>query len=283
MNADDVDRLLHTVRRQMALARAARVGLIVLGAAAIWWAANLPDPRGRYATFLVAMGVVLGWVGVFVRSMRSAREVQAGSILLSAGQLDDAETWLRKAATRFSLTLGAKLLACQELASLMLRREAYAEAAAICREVLRHRMRRARGVLVNARLMLADVLLLLNRVEEAYAAIRPLYDESLSLAERMRLLPIQLRYELAADHAASAVSALEEKVRIAELLDSRRAALVHALLAEACRRQAMPAQRGFLIERARLYHDLDPLAERYGVIAPVVKDDSVNDAGERQG
>jgi len=87
----------------------------------------------------------------------------------------------------------------------------------------------------------------------------------------MKLLPIQLRYELAADYPAAAAQSLPEKLQIAELLDSPRAALVHALLAEACRRNHMPAQQAFLAERAWLYHDLDQLAPRYPVIALIAQ------------
>jgi hypothetical protein len=107
-------------------------------------------------------------------------------------------------------------------------------------------------------------------VDAAYDAMRPVYDTQLSLSDRMKLLPVQLRYELAADHSSASVNALAEKVRVAELLDSSQAALVHAMLAEACRRESMPDQQAFLLKRARLYHDLEPLAEQYALITPIV-------------
>ena len=106
--------------------------------------------------------------------------------------------------------------------------------------------------------MLADSLLTLDREAEAYEAMRPMYDLPLSLADRMKMLPLQLRYESAGSPDGLAVESLAEKVRIAELLDSQQAALVHAMLAEACRRQSMSAQSDFLLRRARLYADLEP-------------------------
>ena len=110
---------------------------------------------------------------------------------------------------------------------------------------------------------------MLDRRDEAYEAMRPVYDVPLSLLDRMKLLPVQLRYELAANHTASAVRELGEKIKVAELLDAPGAALVHALLAEACDRQAMGRQRDFLTARAWLYHDLTDLADRYELIAPL--------------
>jgi hypothetical protein len=115
--------------------------------------------------------------------------------------------------------------------------------------------------------MLADSLLMLDRAQEAYEALRPVYDQPLSLAERMKLLPVQLRYELAADHSASAVRDLREKARIAELLEPQRAGLVHALLAEACRREGLEPQRDFLARRAAIYTDVPELMRKYPPLA----------------
>jgi len=251
------------------MTRVIHVAVVLVFLAAIFWASGLGEPKDKYAILIVLGAALLAWILFLVHLIRVTREVQAGGVLLTTGQLDDAEVWLRRGIERFSLSGHAKILACQQLASLFFRRSAYQEVVTICQELLRHRIRRVRKVWINTRLMLADSLLMLDRTSEAYAAMRPVYDVPLSLADRMKLLPIQLRYELAADHAASAVQALAEKVRIAELLDAPRAALVHALLAEACRREAMPGQRDFLAERARLYFDLDQLVQRYAVIAPI--------------
>lgn len=271
MTLTQIQDQLRRFRRQMLMIRVVRAGLLLFVIGAVVWATALPAPGNKQTVFLVAMGSLLLWFLLMVSSARFAQQVQAGSTLLSIGHLDDAEVWIRRALARFSLSARGKMLAGQCFASLFFRRDKHPEVVAICRELLRYRLlARVRSIWVNVRLMLADSLLMLDRVGEAYEVMRPVYDDGpLSLAERMKLLPIQLRYELAADHAGSAVQALDEKVRIAELLDSPRAALVHALLAEACRRRAMPDCQAFLSERARLYHDLDSLAERYPVIAPI--------------
>ena len=260
---------LATFRRQMVVLRVARliaIGCFVAVGAGLF---TLQSPTDKRLSFIALLALLVGWVIVILRSIRLTREIQTGSVLMAIGKLDDAEVWLRRAMTRFSLSTRAKLVAGELLATLFLRREAYKDVIAICRELLHYPLKRVHHVWVNTRLMLADSLLMLDRLAEAHDAIAGVYDVPLSLEARMKLLPIQLRYELAAGHAASSVSALPEKLKIAELMDSESAALVHALLAEACRRQAMPTQHAFLAERARLYHDLDKLTDRVPAIAPI--------------
>jgi hypothetical protein len=276
--------LLRIFRRQVRFTRIAR--FIILGAffVALVWTAYQPDETGVRSFLLVAAAGVATWLLLVIHSFRLAQEVQTAGALLSLGQLDNAEVWLRRAIRRFSFSLRGKLFAGQQLASLFFRRDDFPRVVSVCRELLRHRFRGMKTQWVTTRLLLADSLLMLGRIDEAYNAMRPVYTVSLSLADRIKLLPIQLRYELAADHSESAVRALAEKVRVAELLDSPRAALVHALLAEACRREKMEPEQNYLTERAVLYHDLEEIVDRYPVIAPIVYEvrpnERVSDANE---
>lgn len=271
MSTDRLEKRVRTFKRQLsliALLQVAGVGLLVV---AVVWAARLSETESRRAMLLVGATGMLVFLFMIINAVRLNADLRTGGMLLTAGHLDDAEAWFQRAIERFSLSARAKIIACQQLAAVFFRRNAYDEVVTICRELLRHRIRHLKHVWINARLLLADSLLMLNRADEAYEALRPVYDAPLSLAERMKLLPIQLRYELDAGHTGSATRALAEKVQIAELLESPRAALVHALLAEACRREAMTAECDFLTERAWLYCDLDKLADRYTVIAPIAR------------
>jgi hypothetical protein len=266
--AEDLTRVLGTFRRQMVLLRALRfaaITLLVLGVVVLPRMEAIPTQA--MLAILLGVLIVVGLLGV--HSVRLAREVQAGGVLISIGKLDDAEVWLRRGMTQFGLSGRAKIMAARLLASLLHERGAHEEVIAVCRALLGQPLKRLWEVGVEIRLMLADSLLLLGRLGEAHEALMPVYGSPLSLEAQVRLLPIQLRYELAAGQAAGSVSALREKVRIATLMDSPRAALTHALLAEACRQRNMPAERDFLAERARLYHDLEPLAQQYPVIAPI--------------
>ncbi len=264
-----LDELLRTFRQHVKLIRVARVALLAITTVAVLWAVHMPAPDNKRAMFAVFIATLAVWIMSMMNSSRLARCLRTASALTSIGQFDDAELWLRRVIERFSLSARAKLVACQQVASLAFRRDAHNDVVVICGELLKQRLTGLHQVWTNTRMMLADSLLMLDRVPDAYEAIRPVYDAPLSLSDRMKLLPIQLRYELASDHAASAVQGLPEKLQIAELLDSPRAALVHALLAEACRRNNMAEQAEFLTRRAWLYHDLNELAERYPAIAPI--------------
>jgi len=269
MSHEPIETLLKRFGRRMALVRWIRLAAMALLIATAVGSALVPALHERRVSLMVVGGVLIVWGALSFGSIRLMQLLHATRGLLACGQSDNAEVWLRRIMTGLSLSPQPSLMAGQELATIFARRQAHSDVVAVCRALLAHRTRRLRHVWVATRIMLADSLLWLDRVAEAYEAIQPIYGQTLSLADRMKLLPVQLRYELASDHAASAVQGLAEKVQIAELLDTHQAALVHALLAEACRRQAMTAQRDFLLERARLYADLAPLAERYPLIAPI--------------
>lgn len=271
MSSESLDSLLRHLHRQLLRGRLVRIGVIVVLVGVIPWGWWLPETVNRTTLMGILGGMMVLWIMFAFGSVRQARALQAGRTLLGAGQLDDARTWLERAMKGVSLTPATQLTAAQQLAALLFRREHYTDVVSVCRALLRHRLRRLKHLWVTTRLLLADSLLRLDRMDEAYEAMRPVYDVELSLADRMRLLPIQLRYELASDHAGSAVKALSEKVRLAELLDSQQAALVHALLAEACRRESMPAEQTFLAARAWLYWDIDELAPRFEAIAPIAR------------
>ena len=265
---DDLARLLRRFSRQMALLRVlywATMTLVFVAVLGITSANRVTS--GQLA--LLAIGLPLAVVAAAAVSIGLTRQVQTAAVLMNLGKLDDAEVWLKETLTRFSLSRRAKVMAAQLLASLMMCRGRYEDAVAVCRTLLRQPLSRLRHVWVEARLMLTDALLVLGRLGEAHEALTPVYGVPLSLETRMKLLPIQLRYELAAGHAASATAALREKVKIAQLMDSPNAALTHALLAEACSRENRTAERDYLAERARLYADLQPLAERHPLIAPI--------------
>ena len=269
MSLESLDSLLRTFRRQLLLTRVLRIGGLLAMVGLTVWMPQQPEPASKRLVLMVGTAAILSWVAILMNAARTSREVRTGSILLHTGQLDDAEVWFRRVMSQVSISTRNRLVACQHMASLLLHRDAHQKVVAICRELLRHRLNRLRSVWISTRLMLADSLLRLDRVGEAYDAFRPVYEMPLSLSDRMKLLPIQLRYELASDHSASAVQSLPEKIKIAELLDSSTAALVHALLAEACRRESLMPQCRFLTERASLYSDLPELAQRHQVIAPI--------------
>ncbi len=267
MNAENLDNLLRRFRRRVNLIAAIRVAAVLAIPLLVAWSLCKPSQPDNRTALLIIGAVLLGWVILAIASIHLSRTLQMARVMLGTGQTDNARVWLGRVMTGLSLSPRIQMVACQHLASSFFLKEAYRETVLICSELLRYRLRRLKSLEVNVRLMLADSLLTLDRQAEAYQAMRPIHDLPLSLADRMKLLPLQLRYDLRTHQTASAIEALPEKVRIAELLDSQQAALVHAMLAEACKRRSMTVQADFLLRRARLYSDLEPLAQRYAWIS----------------
>ncbi len=262
--------VLSRFRRQMLLLRFTQItaaGAFLLGMGGMMVA---PTEWARRSMFLGLLALVTAWVLLTLRSLRIMRQVHAGGVLMSIGRLDDAEVWLRRGMSTFSLSGRVKILAGQLLGMVLLRQGAYGQVIDLCRALLRQCRKRGGRLSIEIRMLLADSLLRLDRLDEAGQVLASFQEETLWLEARQRLLPITLRYELATDNPQEAVRDLKGKLRIAELLDPPNAAFVHAMLAEACRRTGRTEQLAFLAERAALYHDLQPLAQNWPIIAPIV-------------
>lgn len=260
MTEAELTSLLRGFRRRMMGARVARWALLV----SLLVAFAAAGPLGTTDTSRVAMAslafVLVGWLLLVTASVRTARSAQTGAALVQAGYWPEAEQELSHALRSPSVFRGVLLTAAQQLGVLLHCRREHGRAITVFRTLLEYGAGRP-GPLphfhTTVRLMLADCELALGNVQGAYEAFAPVFQTSLTLNERLMLLPIELRYELATGHTAHAVANLADKVRHAELLESPQAARVHALLADACRREGLAAQADFLERRARLYHDLD--------------------------
>ncbi len=208
----------------------------------------------------------LAWITLMFFSIRQARVSNQASAFIASGRLDLAEERLRGAIQHFSLFRNGLLLACHNLAVVAHGRQCYPAAAELCEGVLSLHKGLHKGIGRTCRILLADCRLFLGDTASALRAIEPisLDDPVLNLSEQLLFLPIELRCRIARADYAGATANLSWKLRRAELLDSPKAALVHALLAEACRRTGQPETAAFLQGRAELYHDLDDLEDQYG-------------------
>jgi len=261
--------ILTAFRRQMVLVRLFQVGALACFALGMAGLIILSAELTRRAIFVGLLLLVLCWIWLTLRSVRVMRQVRAGGMLLSIGRVEDAETWLRNGMNTFSLSPADKLMAGHLFGLALARRGAHDEVIELCRTLLRQRPARHGRLGIEIRLLLADSLLRLGRLDETGQVLRHLEDTPLPLELRMKHLPITLRYYLETDEPQQITGSLKEKLRIAELLDAPQAALAHALLAEACRRTGMARQQAFLGARAAVYHDLQPLAEAWPLIAPI--------------
>jgi len=197
--------------------------------------------------------------------VRSANQAAA---YLSAGRFDLAEQELTAALRTFSLYRTGKLLVCHNLAVVVHGQKNYQAAAELCDGILAMRPGSRGGVGRICRILLADCRLFLGDTLAAIKALQPLVKRrsELSLGEQLLLLPIELRCVVADGRHEEATADLAKKIQQAELLDSPRAALVHALLAKSCQALHRDALAGRLERRAQLYHDLSELQKEYAVL-----------------
>lgn len=271
MTSLDVDDLLRCFRRRMACSTAAR-WLIAISVVAAFAA---PAPPGaaassKFATLWLTM-VLLGWLLLVALSIRTARAAHLATTLLAVGRLDEAEQALAGVLRSFSIFRGTLLGASQQLGALLHARREHGHAVKVFQAILRSitgPLNRRQSLEAIVRILWTDCELAVGNLQSAYEALHPVYGIPLRLPERLMLLPIELRYDLAAGHTRHAAENLSAKVRHAELLEASQAAWVHAMLAEACRREGRPDQAEFLYRRAGLYHDLSDLPAALSIISP---------------
>jgi hypothetical protein len=208
-----------------------------------------PGARTAWLGPAVLTGVLIVWLPSLLRGRQQRQLITMSGEFLAQGRLDAAEASLTQALERFTLATAPQVVACHYMAVLAHARQQFDEAVGWCRAVLRYAQRTAGGMLRSCRLLLADSLINLDCLAEAHEALKPLYSQSLSLTERLMLLPIQLRYELACGHYESALHDLPGRVQMAGLLETKPSARVQAMLAVACRRQGRRDEADFLWQR----------------------------------
>lgn len=262
MTEERVNEVASRFRWQMRAAAVVRLGVALSLLAGLLASSQVGPAQQRW--ILAGMAALVGaWVILGLRGVVLLKRARHSAAQLSAGRLDEARENLLDVLGRFTLLRSVKILAGHQLAVAAHLGRRYREAIVICSELLRHRLGGTRSVATDLRLILADSLLMLDEIGAVGPVMQAIDDEHLSLADRLTLLPIELRYQLTAGREAEAVRSLPTRVRLAELLDPSSAAQAHALLAEACRRANLTPQQDYLLQRAALLADLEPIVARF--------------------
>ncbi len=273
MTPAEAQSLARRLRRDYWLAGIVRIALLTLIAA--WVAVSLVRPplaaNAQDFVWLVGLAAFTAWILLTMLGVRQVQAANRASVMIAAGRLDLAEEHLVQTLRQFGIYRASKLLACHCLAVVVHGQKQYREAAELCGAVVAIAPTRRRPVSRLCRILLADCALGLGDLDKAVKALAPLRlrpltakrrnPEDLSLAEQMLLLPIELRCLITSGRVERAVEDLSWRIRVAELLESPKAALVHGLLSEACRRLGRFSQASFLQRRAELYHDLADLPD----------------------
>lgn len=271
MTRRDAIHIVKVLRRQFLVSSVTSASLLsILAFSSVCAALQAVNPQRTQALWTAASFAGLAWICLTVLSARQVKAANHAAAYLSAGRLDLAEQELTSALHFFSLYRTGKLMVCHNLAVVVHGQKNYQAAAELCDGIISLHRGVSKSLGRVCRMLLADSRLFLGDTLAALRALAPLVGNraGLTLAEQLMLLPIELRCLVARGDHAAAIDNLAWKVRRAELLDSHRAALVHALLAKACRQAGDSRVADFLLRRAELYHDLPELRDDY----PILKD-----------
>jgi hypothetical protein len=170
------------------------------------------------------------WIALSVRSWQSTRLAAGVPQLLASGEFDEAERQIDRSLRAFSLFRPVKLVALHQLAVLRMAQGRFADAGALCREVLAHRVGRFGGLSRSSRMMLAQAALEEGDATEAAGPLASLRGERLSLAESMNLLQIEMDYQTRCGQSQAVFAGFMGKVQLAEVMPSGSAARVQALI-----------------------------------------------------
>ena len=225
--------------------------------------------------FVLAIGVSMIWIAMGSVNTTVARQIPLISHWIDTAPAQ-AESLLASALQRKPLHHAVRVLLYQRLAALRFRQGDYAQAAAICDELLRQPLSSMSSRLIqkvpglgniggaslrpSLLLMLAESHLLRRDLHSAYACLVQLHQMPISMGEQLHRNSLQTRYEVSAGLYQAALANLREKVRLAELMPTTQCGTMHAMLALAAYRAGDQAAADWLFARAQLLCVPDQLA-----------------------
>ena len=200
----------------------------------------------------VALVVLVGlWMVYSLMSARVARQIPRITEMIET-ESDDADLALAGALGRRPLQQSLRLLLYHRLAMLRHRRRRFGEVAAICQEVLAHRLGAARMIRPHLLLMLVESRLECGDQWGTWAALGQLRRCRLSLMQLIQLTALQTRYEVGNGYFTQALHELSQKLALIELMPAPQCGLLHAILAVAARNSSQQATADWLQRRAEL-------------------------------
>lgn len=248
---NSVERRLRAARRRLELARWTQMALLLsVGAGFAVGALMRLDWVALLALFLSMV-----WVFLVVRSARLVRRVREAWGALQLGRPDLAEVRAAEVLDTATLLRPVTHSALWVLALAAGRQGRHAEAAQLAAFVFWRRERLLVGDRNGVQLLLAESLVAMGHLNEAQAAVLPLYASKLPLADALRLLALQLRLEMRLGAYGSMLDRLGSKVDMADLMSPRDSALVQALLGVAAQRAGHEQWAQWLWKRVNLLVD----------------------------
>jgi hypothetical protein len=276
-----------TLRRQLFIDSLCRWGLFLFFMIAMillqWPDVTTDNSQDTHMVVSTGVGmplIILGvgstfiWIAMGSINTSVARQIPIISAWIDAAPAQ-AESLLAASLQRKPLHHAVRMMLYQRLATLRFHQGDYAQAAAICDELLRQPessassrlLQKIPGLGISAAtlrpsllLMLADSHLLRRDLFSAHQCLVQLHHTPLNIGEQLHRNALQTRYEVAAGLYAAAVTNLPEKIRMAELMPTPQCGSIHAMLALAAHRTGNQPVADWLFSRAQLLCGPEQLA-----------------------
>lgn len=254
------------LRRQMSFDSLCRWGLFLLFVFSMTLITPGESEEGPGSpAFALAIGISLIWIAMGSVSTSVARQIPLISQWIETAPAQ-AESLLATSLKRKPLQRAIRILLYQRLAALRFKQGDYAQAAAICDELLRQPVASKSSQLMQKipgvgrtgslrpalLLMLTESHLIRRDFYNAYQCLVQLHQIPLEMGESLHRNALQTRYEVASGLFANAVSNLREKVHLAELMPGPQSGTMHAMLALAASRIGNQDAANWLFARAEL-------------------------------
>lgn len=221
--------------------------------------------------WLVVLCLIGLWLWTVVRSRQVMLRVPQITMLIDTAP-SSAEDMLAAVLSRRVMERPLRWSLYHRLAMLRHRQGRMHEVVAIGNALLRHRIggksariladqhwriritRGAAGGSVRNHLLLimTEAHLMVRDLHGMHRTLCELHRGKLSLVERLQLLALQTRYELASGYVDNVLVGSDEKVHLAEMMPASQAGAMHMMLALAAQRAGQTEFASWLRQRARL-------------------------------
>jgi len=249
-----------------------RRGVAVVAFAAVVFAVIFSHSSSMFG-MLVVMLCVFAWILISSISANVWRSLSTVTAMIGPSPVT-AETHLAELMRRRALMRWVRLLLYHRLASIRHRQHRFAESAAICQAILAQPLGPARRQRGSMLLILAEASMQCHDLHSTYWALVQLQEVKLNLAERLQRLAIQTRYEVLSGHDRAALSGIQQKLLLAELMPAEHCGAMHAMLTASAKRAGKQELADWLFKRSELLcgrERLDKLirgAFAIGVVGP---------------
>jgi hypothetical protein len=247
-------------RWRVGLDRGLRVGagLLLL---AVFLALLIGGFGGSTASVLAAVLLVVVWIGMNAAGAGAMRALPTLTAAIEADP-DAAEPGLVKLWSLRLLPRWVRLSLTHRWAMLRHRQQKFAEAAAIAQTLLRAPASGpAHAHRPHLLLLLAESRLELRDPVGAWLALVELHRTPLGLGEALQRMALRVRYELMTGQHDAALTQLDEKVRLAELMPAGPCGALHAMLATAAHRHGDTPRYESLWARVELLCSPEQIAQ----------------------